>query len=95
MTRLTLHDVINTKEQPELKPIKDTFEGEYMQTQYSVLGLIFIFISTRLQQKLMNSNMLTEILVMKLNDKKHQKKNLIVSLLELTPLKKISTFSKK
>ena len=49
MTRLTLHDVINTKEQTELKSIKDTFEGEYMQTQYSVLGLIFIFISTRLQ----------------------------------------------
>ena len=29
----TLHDVINTKEQT----IKDTFEGEHMQTQYTVI----------------------------------------------------------
>ena len=28
-----LHDVINTKEQSVLKSIKDTFEGEDMQTQ--------------------------------------------------------------
>ena len=28
----------NTKEQTVLKPIKDAFEGEDMQTQYSVLG---------------------------------------------------------
>ena len=34
----TLHDVINTKEQTALKSIKDAFEGEDMQTQYSVLG---------------------------------------------------------
>ena len=33
-----LHDVINTKEQTVLESIKDTFEGEDMQTQYSVLG---------------------------------------------------------
>ena len=33
-----LYDVINTKEQTVLKPVKDTFEGEGMQTQYSVLG---------------------------------------------------------
>ena len=33
-----LHDVINTKEQTVLKSIKDVFEGENMQTQYSVLG---------------------------------------------------------
>ena len=33
-----LHDVINTKEQTVLKSIKDAFEGERMQTQYSVLG---------------------------------------------------------
>ena len=35
---LTLHDVINTKEQTILNSIKDTFEGENMQTQYRVLG---------------------------------------------------------
>ena len=33
-----LHDVINTKEQTVLKSIKDAFEGEDIQTQYSVLG---------------------------------------------------------
>ena len=34
----TLHDVINTKEQTVINPIKDAFEGEDMQTQYTVLG---------------------------------------------------------
>ena len=33
-----LHDVINTKEQTVLESIKDAFEEEDMQTQYSVLG---------------------------------------------------------
>ena len=33
-----LHDVINTKEKTVLRSIKDVFEGEDMQTQYSVLG---------------------------------------------------------
>ena len=33
-----LHDVINTKEQTVINPIKDAFEGENMQTQYTVLG---------------------------------------------------------
>ena len=30
--------MINTKEQTVISAIKDTFEGENMQTQYSVLG---------------------------------------------------------
>ena len=34
----TLHDVINTKEQTAINSIKDAFEGEDMQTQYTVLG---------------------------------------------------------
>ena len=33
-----LHNVINTKEQTVLKSITDSFEGEDLQTQYSVLG---------------------------------------------------------
>ena len=33
-----LYDVINTKEQTITNSIKDTFEGENKQTQYSVLG---------------------------------------------------------
>ena len=32
-----IHDVINTKEQTVISAIKDAFEGENMQTQYSVL----------------------------------------------------------
>ena len=34
----TLHDVINTKEQTVINSIKDAFEGENMQTQYTVLN---------------------------------------------------------
>ena len=33
-----LHDGINTKEQTVLNSIKDAFEGENIQAQYSVLG---------------------------------------------------------
>ena len=33
-----LNDVINTKEQAIINPIKNAFEGENMQTQYNVLG---------------------------------------------------------
>ena len=33
-----LYDVINTKEQTIINSIKDTFEGENIQTKYSVLG---------------------------------------------------------
>ena len=33
-----LHDVINTKEQTIINSIKDAFEGEDMQTQYTVIG---------------------------------------------------------
>ena len=34
----TLHDVVNTKEQSVINSIKAAFEGEDMQTQYSVLS---------------------------------------------------------
>ena len=33
-----LRDVINTKEQTVINSIKDAFEGEDMQTKFSVLG---------------------------------------------------------
>ena len=35
---INLHDVINTTEQTVLRSIKDPFEGEDMQTQYTVIG---------------------------------------------------------
>ena len=34
----TLHDVINAKEQTIINSIKDAFEGEDKQTQYTVIG---------------------------------------------------------
>ena len=34
----TLYDVVNTKEQTVINSIKDAFEGENMQTQYTVLN---------------------------------------------------------
>ena len=34
----TLHDLVNTKEQTVINSIKDAFEGENMQTQYTVLN---------------------------------------------------------
>ena len=49
-----LPDVINTKEQTIINSIKNAFEGENMQTQYNVLGLIFIFMKINLQLTLMN-----------------------------------------
>ena len=33
-----LHDVINTNEQTVINSIKDAFEGDDMQSQYSVLS---------------------------------------------------------
>ena len=35
---LRLHDMVNTKEQTVRNSIKDAFEGENIQNQYSVLG---------------------------------------------------------
>ena len=68
-----LHDVINTKEKTVLKSIKDVFEGEDMQTQYSVLAYIIdlYFHKHKLAIEADELEMLTEILVMKLKDKKH------------------------
>ena len=47
------------------------------------LELMFISINFYQQQKLMKKDILTEILFLKKKDKKHQKKNLLVNLLEL------------
>ena len=45
--------------------------------------LMFISINLYYQQKLMKKGILTEILFLRKKDKKHQKKNLFVNLLEL------------
>ena len=46
------------------------------------LELMFILINFYQQQKLMKKGILTEILFLKIKSKKHQKKNLVVNLLE-------------
>ena len=69
----TLHDVINTKEESDIKSIKDAFEGEEMQTQYSVLSyrIDLYFHKYKLAIKGDELDMLIEILIMKLKDKEH------------------------
>ena len=89
-----LYDVINTKEQTIINSIKDTFEGENIQTQYSVLGyrIDLYFHEYKLAIEVdelghTNRNINNEI--------ERQKANLIVYLLELILMKKILTFLKK
>ena len=50
--------------------------------KYIYLELIFILVSV-FQQKLMKKGILRETLYLRKKDKKHQKKNLVVNLLEL------------
>ena len=52
----TLHDVINTKEQTAINSIKDVFEGENMQSQYTVLNhmIDLYFHQYKLAMKLIN-----------------------------------------
>ena len=52
----TLHDVINAKEQTIINSIKDSFEEEDMQTQYTVIGykIDLYFHKYKLELKLMN-----------------------------------------
>ena len=93
-----LHDVINTKEQTVLESIKDIFEGEDMQIQYSILGyridLYFYEYTLAIEADELghaDRNFSYEIE----RQKALEKKNLIVYLLELILMKKISTFTEK
>ena len=95
-TSFKLHDVINTKEQTIINSIKDTFEGENIQTQYSVLGyrIDLYFHKYKLAIEVgelghTNRNINNEI------ESKALEKELIVYLLELILMKKILTFLKK
>ena len=58
-------------------------------SEFNYLELIFILLNIFQQQKLMKKVILTEILFLKKKDKRHQKKNLTVHLLELILVKKI------
>ena len=67
-----LHDVINAKEQTIINSIKDTFEGENIQTQYSVLGyrIDLYFHECKLAIEVDELGH-TNRNIMKLKDKKH------------------------
>ena len=80
-----------------MNSIKDTFEGENIQTQYSVLGysIDLYFHEYKLAIKVdelghTNRNINNEIL-----RQKALENNLVVYLLELILMKKILTFLKK
>ena len=89
--------MINTKEQTIINSIKDTFEGENIQTQYSVLGyrIDLYFHKYKLAIEVdelgnTNRNINNEI-----ERQKALEKELNVYLLELILMKKILTFLKK
>ena len=85
-----------TKEQSVLKSIKDAFEGENMQTQYNVLGykIDLHFYDYKLAIEVDEKAIKIGIFTMKQKDKKQQKKNSIVNLLELILIKKTLIFSR-
>ena len=66
-------NLILKKEQTVLKSIKDTFAEEDMQTQHSVLGYMIdlYFHKYKLAIEVDELDILTEILIMKLKNKKH------------------------
>ena len=67
-----LHDVVNIKEQTIINSMKDAFEEEDLQTQYNVLGsrIDFYFHKHKLAIKVVNYNIATGILLIKLEGKK-------------------------
>ena len=85
---------INTKEQTVINSIKDAFEGEDMQAQYTVIGYMIdlFFININLRLKLMDQVITIEMMTMKYKDNKDQKENLIEYLLELILMHQILTF---
>ena len=93
----TFYDVINTKVRTVINSIKDAFEGEDMQNQYSALDyrIDLYFHKHKIAIEVDKLGHADINLVMKLKDKKRQKKNLILCLLELILMKKKLTFSKK
>ena len=65
--------MINTKEQTIINSIKDTFEGENIQTQYSVLGyrIDLYFHEYKFVIEVDELGHTKKILIMKLKDKNH------------------------
>ena len=66
-------DIMLTKEQSVLKSVMDAFEGENMQTQYSILDyrIDLYFYDYRLAIAIDEKVIKTELLTMKYKDKRH------------------------
>ena len=94
-----LHDVIKTKEQTIMNSIKDTFEGENIQTQYSILGyrIDLYFHEYKLAIEVDESGHTNRNINNEIERQKSLEKELIiiVYLLELILMKKILTFLNK
>ena len=77
--------MINTKEQTEVNSIKDAFEGENMQSQCTVLGywIDLYFHKYKLAIEIDELGHNDRNIDYEIQDKKHEKENLIVYLLEL------------
>ena len=93
----TLHDVINTKEQTVINSIKDAFEGENMQTQYSVLSyrIDLYFHKYKLAVEVDELGHSDRNITDEIERQRALKENLIVYLLELTLMNQILTFLEK
>ena len=91
---LKLHDVINCK---ELESIKDGFEGEHMQTQYTVIGyrIDLYFHEYKLAIEVDELGHNDRNIDYEIQRQRATEKEPVVCLLELIPMKKISTFSNK
>ena len=92
-----VHDVINTKEQTVLESIKNTFEGEDMQSQYSVLGyrIDLYFHEYKLDIAVDELGHADRNFSDEIERQKALEKELDCYLLELILIKKILTFLKK
>ena len=94
---IKLHDVVNCKEQKVLESIKDAFEGEDMQTQYTVIGdrIDLYFHKYKLAIEVDELGHSDKNINDEIEWQKALEKNLIVYLLELILIKKMLPFLKK
>ena len=85
---MKLHDVINCK---ELESIKDEFEGEHMQTQYTVIGyrIDIYFHEYKLAIEVDELDHNDRNIDYEIQRQRATEKEPVVCLLELIPMKKI------
>ena len=91
-----LHDVTNTKEETVINSIKDAFEGENIQTQYSLLGyrIDLYFHKHKLAIEVDELGHADRNLSNEIERQKALEKELDCVFIRINPDEKISTFSK-